>query len=481
MDSVPFPPLPPACWEAGTERIFRLSCLIGNYSPYRVIMGTKSLVRSASWEALTTSIQPGPDNDNVLGNPEPAAIRTATADVDFLGTIPTIGGGPQPEWPGSPGVRALPSPHMPPHDPGEGPSASGYLLLEPVPTRDPFLAARDPFAPPNNQTIPGGTPVVQTPRLQYARIFTIRRPTAPPDECTQGVTVVLRRLANPYLPFNGVRTDVAYNPFVTVDYLENIPVRPALSAGGPSLTASLGKLQPYAAHHSQLRLQATPAPSNPHLRHSFGRANVPAPVRYDWLTHLDRPLISPTELLHVSGYQPHQLTQRFMLETTNSEGQPEVRRFGHRLPWFDEDLVGSPGVPGPASHRLYRLFEFVETAPVAAGAAAGGRLPGKINLNTVWDEEILQAVCDPQPANVFTPAHVSAIYQQMLRLRTPGLAAGGGPGPADRPFRGLATGLTLPDRNGQYPHGQSIEDTLLRSFGPASPGGCCSRLNRNRQ
>jgi hypothetical protein len=448
---------------------FPVPLRIGDYAPYKVVVGTKSLVRHASWEPITATIQPGPDNDNVLGNPEPAAVRTATTDLDFLRPMATIGGGTQPEWPGRLPYRAIPSPYVPAHDLIENPLASGYVLLGPEPARDPFLAARDPFAAPNNATIPSSTPVLRTPQLQFARIFMVRGPNDPPDERTAGVTVMLRRLANPYLPFNGVRTDATYNPFVTIDYLENIPVRPALSAGRPPVIASLGKLQPYAAHHSQLRFQKMRTPSNPNLRHTFGRANIPARPHYDWLTHLDRPLISPMELLHVSGYQPHQLTQRFMVQLINSEGQPEARRFGHRLPWFDEDLVRSPGSPAHASHRLYRLFEFVETGSPAAGTAAGGRLPGKINLNSVWDEEILQALADPQRANTFTPAHLSAIYQQMLRQRTPGLLTGGGPGPADRPFRSLATGLTSPDRNGQYPHGLSIEDTLLRSFGPGIP------------
>src|SRR5439155_5519821 len=58
-------------------------------------------------------------------------------------------------------------------------------------------------------------------------------------------------------------------------------------------------------------------------------------VPHKWLTHLDRPLISPVELLHVSGFRPHELTQEF-----NVNGR------GHHAPWFSN------------SFRLYRFLEY---------------------------------------------------------------------------------------------------------------------------
>src|SRR5205823_11347341 len=115
--------------------------------------------------------------------------------------------------------------------------------------------------------------------------------------------------------------------------------------------------------------------------------------------------------------------------------------------------------------RLYRVFEFLETHSRAAGVTPGGRIPGKINLNTVWDPEIFLALCDPQPSNgpSFTSANIQAIFQQLLKLRTPNLLLpGGGLGPDDRPFRSLATGFT-PVGDAQYPTGSGIEDTYLRS------------------
>src|SRR5262249_7637906 len=74
---------------------------------------------------------------------------------------------------------------------------------------------------------------------------------------------------------------------------------------------------------------------------------------FDWLVHLDRELVSPMELLHVSAYKPHELTQQFV-----TNGKP----FGHYAPWFDEN------------NRLYRLFEFVE---------CHGRMSGASNVNLI--------------------------------------------------------------------------------------------------
>src|SRR5262249_8795507 len=163
------------------------------------------------------------------------------------------------------------------------------------------------------------------------------------------------------------------------------------------------------------------------------------------------------ELLQVSAFKPHELTQRFM-----TPGEP----FTHRVPWSRPEL------------RLYRLFEFLETHPLADGSSLtpGGRIPGKININTIWDPETFLALCDPQPANAFrapdlyrplgkgegfdNPADPQTVYWRMMLARTPHLLSGGGPGPAHRPFQSLAAGYR--DPSDQYPAG-GINDTFLRT------------------
>jgi hypothetical protein len=199
------------------------------------------------------------------------------------------------------------------------------------------------------------------------------------------------------------------------------------------------------------------------MGHTFGRPNEPPPLtgQYDWLVHLDRALVSSAELLHVSGFAPWQLTHRFL--SRDGFAGP-VRPFNHLAPWFDEDT------------RLYRVFEFLETRVPGSRTELGGRLAGKINLNTIWDPETLLALCDPQPGNHFTAADVynpidpsdpKTVYGRLMRSRTPG----GVPGPDDRPFRGMAVGRSPGPGDGSYPpggdplfpHGSGIEDTLFRA------------------
>jgi hypothetical protein len=353
---------------------------------------------------------------------------------------------------------------------------------------------------------------------------------------------LLRRLACPHLPPNplpGQPVDPGqpYNPYVTVDYMENV----RLNSGNPAsprfaTRASEGRKQPYAAHSSQTEpqgLDAVAPPEGPQPppapRHTFFRQNAAeqAPQRpFDWLVHLDRPLISPMELLHVSAFKPHELTQQF--RTGDADGQT----FAHRAPWADqgarlsralEFLATRSRAAGlePASVKLDRPLlagtgvrvELPGTSGVAASGAvwkirdgdvlvvdrgvrdAGGnpleenvrvsnvtptgftadflrshpgpvtftlttlgdRVPGRININTVWDEETLQALCDAQPANHFNTDTVRQLFEQMRAHRTPG----GAPGPADRPFRGQAVG-SYPLEDAQFP-GIGIEDTFLRS------------------
>jgi hypothetical protein len=99
-------------------------------------------------------------------------------------------------------------------------------------------------------------------------------------------------------------------------------------------------------------------------------------------------------------------------------------------------------------------------------------LAGQINLNTVWDPEILQALCDPQESNYFTADDVQATFDQLLVLRSAGSRNPYALGPNDRPFLSMAAGYSMGDTpanmgqgiDPQHPtRGIGINDTFLRA------------------
>jgi len=397
------------------------------YAPYQLVVANTNTNPGGP-------LLPQPSgNSNVLGTPD--VIQSATTAIDFATLVSTVGN------------PAIPLPAS------LGPQ--GFFLLGP-----PDPDARGTIAPP---LVPAATPMLRSLDLTFPVQFTPPN-TFSPDYRLSGITVLLRRLVNPYLPpdprpaIGGV-PNPAYNPYCTIDYLSRIPLNNATNPG--VVYSSWGKRQPYAAHLSQVAAQMPVVPLA--TLQTFGRQNVPTPLsgHYDWLVHLDRPLVSPAELLQVSGYSPHQLTQRFM-STNPLTGA--ITPFGQRVPWFDE------------SNRLYRIFGFLRAGQQALGTPPIDRVAGKVNINTIWDPETLLALCDPQPGNHFTDAEVynpanpqdpSTIYGRLLALRTPG----GAPGPNDRPFLSLAVGHSPKPGDGNYPAGgdplfpggSGINDTLLRA------------------
>src|SRR5262249_6982593 len=128
---------------------------------------------------------------------------------------------------------------------------------------------------------------------------------------------------------------------------------------------------------------------------SFRNSNVPGPGTsgtdpYEWLTHLDRPLVNAIELFHVSAYKPHELTQLFMYSTTTKHAQV--------APWLVENSF------------LFRALEFMNTGERAQGVAHGGRIPGRVNINTFFPQTysasgsvtrsgIFRALADANPSN----------------------------------------------------------------------------------
>ncbi|MBI2803904.1 MAG: hypothetical protein HYX68_02860 [Planctomycetes bacterium] len=248
--------------------------------------------------------------------------------------------------------------------------------------------------------------------------------TTDPVALVPSVTLLLRRLAVPQLPPNPDPTSAQYNPYITVDYFENVPVNDnrTFNATGAQVPAgmgtfqSYGRSQPYAAERTtQVAAQVGVIPgSNPQT--SFFRQNSNAPGPFTWLTHLDRPLVNQLELLHVSGFKPHELTQQFITP---------AGPFGHYAPW---------NVPAAG---IYRALEVLGVPDNMLGTTRGGRVPGRVNINTMTEPEIFHAICDAQdaiaPYASFTTSDVQTAFAAIIAARSAG-------GPEGTPFKSFAAG-----------------------------------------
>lgn len=203
---------------------------------------------------------------------------------------------------------------------------------------------------------------------------------------------ILRRLVDPYRPAQEDPTKPNFNPFITVDYLENIPTRNQAkysSAGAQPAPANLptvGCIHPYAsspcygstpAASAAVKDQVSAAATPPSPVHTFFSVNNPvdnnrtvgtATVGFEWLPHMDRELISLPELMHVSQYSPAMLTA-FFYNSLFYQGQTYT-----------------------CSNVVFtNTLGLLETSSRLPGTPLGGRVPGRVNVNTVNSSGVLQA------------------------------------------------------------------------------------------
>lgn len=389
-----------------------------------------------------------------------------------------------------------------------GPGGQGYFLIGPrdqfpAPAMAPVVNTLNVTDPPN--PLPAG-PV-------NSLIYDAGVPSGANLTTQVGTSsvILLRRLVNPYLPAQPDPTvqTTPYNPYMTVDYLENVPVRDRAEyddkdkrgTGLPFPTSnlpSIGRRHPYAAapcyNPTQAGMGAAPfpavvdqappaggpAPTNP--PHTFGAANnqgaTPNPANLDnnrpnpiagqpplgleWLAHLDREPVNQLELLMTSIQSPALLTQRFY------DGSLYQKHVGAQAAGIPVTPLPLDPVNFPNAHRAYDLLGVANRLP---GIPLGGREPGRININgpmdaTVTagapDAAILQAVFDPQSGNLFTqvPGYIpNAWGTGLLPSRTPNTTANGGIN--NLPAGTVAeTGVLTGDR--PFNPTGALQDTLFR-------------------
>ena len=264
-------------------------------------------------------------------------------------------------------------------------------------------------------------------------------------------TMVLRRLADPGSPAGPT------NPYIMVDFVEITKDMVAANdarkfiedAGNPgklkdnpmteykavaSRKAS-AKKQPYRyspvdptaslfnvalgtpptgePNHTFWSINSNSGPTPPAGYQAIGNGGFETPLPR---IHLDRIVTSPTELFTTPFCRPHE----YMMLNDGS--------YSFCTPWLD------------TNNRLYRWLELVQAGDtrslVAMGGGSyipvgnsGGRIPGKINLNTV-SREVFFALCDAQAGNRFNDAQINAMYDQIVARRTD---------PAKGPFIGNAS------------------------------------------
>ena len=153
--------------------------------------------------------------------------------------------------------------------------------------------------------------------------------------------VLLQRLACPHLPPNpdpatGNTFDPMkpFNPYITVDYVTDVKVHDAVktvNVGGipqGHMGETPANRKSTARRNRSPRLPMFISPvrrQHPRRRRTRFFSPNPQTSNFDWLIHLDRPPISPMELLHVSAFKPHEVTQAFMVQAA-LQTQSRLRR-----------------------------------------------------------------------------------------------------------------------------------------------------------
>ncbi|HVK14039.1 MAG TPA: hypothetical protein VM597_35175, partial [Gemmataceae bacterium] len=324
---------------------------------------------------------------------------------------------------------------------------------------------------------------------------------------------VMQRLANPYLPADV--TGPGTNPYVTVDYLDADPtgqsvydhaefqfdaMRDMNSRPDWNTTFAWGRRQPYDARvdytqAAQFRQGTGMAGmgsigGQTFTRHNAKNGTWPASagpgtatdqspgtltaggnetlqVPFLPLAHFDRPAVSPADLLHVVAVKPHELTHLYHM-IPPAQAPAGVRKLAFTADWLDEAVPTGTG----RSSFLFRALDYLRTPRPFVGTSNGGRIAGKVNVNTMTIPDTLFAIADPKRVldgydprtsqNRFTETDVQTAWNTLMGWGGGVMgrdAVPGGVSEQDRPFKGLATDVGVA---GQAPGTNSMDRTILR-------------------
>ena len=410
---------------------------------------------------------------NVTGLPSPTGLLNATPVPthvqigtklanDYAGSSPLLTGADEPY---------LVKPLVPPAGPSGTPqSNTGYYLLgptEPLDSTSSLKASLQMNDHPTARATVTGTTITPANRGTNDSVTGLPLPPAGMKviynnanentlDAADGKTyaVLLRRLANPYLPEQSNTNSAYYNPYVTVDVFDGLAVdRQAISNddGGAPYThngvapstpiATKGRQHPFAAAVATL-LNQTGGISNPKNTFYSSNSNQNNPLR--WLTHLDRQPLNPIEIASVSAVPPSLLTttfatgtatpfrynqhtaERLLLPIPDQGGNGGgLTSFGSGTTTVMIDTVITPNNQG----LLHQAFDYLAVRSPVSTSAVGAPEAGRINLNAVNHPALLRALFDPNTAATDTANTTNLFEEQdvdtsLLPPQPPGFVPG---------------------------------------------------------
>ena len=359
-------------------------------------------------------------------------------------------------------------------------TANGFIVLgsnTPFPNSGPMAADMPmPYSDINNianikKNELKYTIAIPDPAYNKAKFST----SSTPLQTTHKPSIVLRRLANPYMPPQTDATKPDYNPYVTVDVMNDIRVNDAVTnasddkkAAPPTVEnrSSVVRQQPYQEavkkdvganlanplvkqpQHTFLRHNGTTITAPPVVPLGAASTDTMLKLPFKWLMHLDRKLINSLEILNISGCKPSEVTQRFSNPIYVDSNNKQIE---NKAPWLDE------------ASNLYRFLALADVQGYQQGTAFAGRQIGKININNIWDKEVFNALCDANANNNFTQAEVDTIFNNFLTGRSPtNLPAFG-----DNPLWGFGVGKSTGGDNWTSA-ARGIDNSVLRGAGTGS-------------
>ena len=297
------------------------------------------------------------------------------------------------------------------------------------------------------------------------------RPPIPANFCIAD-QVLLQRLIHPHLPPNPpsgtttLNTAMQYNPYVTVDYCTpgtgnigntttsfyTLDHRYLTTTGvnakqfSFSNQCSFGRDQPYNGYAASLGQNFDPSSSTAQngvfpdataLNHSFYQQNK-SPLEklpnYTWVPHMDRPLVSLPELFWVSAWPPYYFTYLCCQHSSRNFVNGQYFPIGHTVPWFVNDSSTTTASTAAFTYSmgnvnpllLYRALGLLDIRSKMQGIGfGGGRVPGKVNINTIWDppsstnlagasvaSPTLNAMLDPPMPGNSSPSSTANLFTQ---------------------------------------------------------------------